>query len=181
MLELPTKHLPSNPLLEQAIAITEAAVLVYAVDDPASFRMCIGLAEFIRNSVGASARGYGLLLLGNKCDVDDEDRRVRWVEGSKAAAAVTSGVGGPRGSVGGPGLRCSFMEASAEGGENIRAIFPLLGREVLKLRWINQQRREQAERRLRLASGMVQTAPATPTAKRRLGIWKTLTTPFFRR
>ncbi|KAG7288616.1 hypothetical protein NEMBOFW57_004970 [Staphylotrichum longicolle] len=47
-LEMPSKHLLSNPLLAQALSITEAAVLVYSVRDEASFRLAQGLAEFMR-------------------------------------------------------------------------------------------------------------------------------------
>ncbi|EAQ92411.1 predicted protein [Chaetomium globosum CBS 148.51] len=47
-LEMPTAHLPSNPLLAQALSITEAAVLVYSVRDPASLQLARGLAEFMR-------------------------------------------------------------------------------------------------------------------------------------
>ncbi|KAK4122448.1 hypothetical protein N657DRAFT_657263 [Parathielavia appendiculata] len=46
-LELPSKHLHSNPMLAQALSITEAAVLVYSVRDDASFRLAQGLAEFM--------------------------------------------------------------------------------------------------------------------------------------
>lgn len=45
---MPSKHLLSNPLLAQALSITEAAVLVYSVRDEASFRLAQGLAEFMR-------------------------------------------------------------------------------------------------------------------------------------
>jgi GTPase SAR1 family protein len=45
---MPSKHLLSNPMLAQALSITEAAVLVYSVRDEASFRLAQGLAEFMR-------------------------------------------------------------------------------------------------------------------------------------
>ncbi|KAK4104172.1 hypothetical protein N658DRAFT_444058 [Parathielavia hyrcaniae] len=47
-LELPSKHLLSNPMLAQALSTTEAAVLVYSVRDEASFRLAQGLAKFRR-------------------------------------------------------------------------------------------------------------------------------------
>jgi hypothetical protein len=47
-LEMPSKHLLSNPMLAQALSITEGAAIVYSVRDEASFRLALGLAEFIR-------------------------------------------------------------------------------------------------------------------------------------
>lgn len=95
-LEMPSKQLSSNPMLEQALAITEAAVLVYDVRDPESLTLTKGLAEFVRDYVaGAGAwRDYGLMLVGNKSDVDDEERQVSWAEGSKVAAGFRLPSGG---------------------------------------------------------------------------------------
>lgn len=47
-LEMPSKHLASDPMLEQALNITEAGVLVYDVSDPKSLQLVIGIAEFVK-------------------------------------------------------------------------------------------------------------------------------------
>lgn len=52
---MPSKHLLSNPMLAQALSITEAAVLVYSVRDEASFRLAQGLAEFMREYFSCAA------------------------------------------------------------------------------------------------------------------------------
>lgn len=81
-LEMPSQHLLSNPMLAQALSITEAAVLVYDVRDEASLRLAKGLAEFIREHFSPSSsrdnttttknpdtgRVYPLMLIGNKAD-----------------------------------------------------------------------------------------------------------------
>lgn len=162
-LEMPSQHLSSNPMLEQALNITEAAVLVYDVKDAESLQLARGIAEFVRDTVGAGGREYGLALVGNKSDADDEERAVPWAEGSRVAGLLKV-----------PSSGTQFVEVSAKTGENVERVFAELGRDVLKIKWLNQQRREQAER--------LRVQKAAPAAhKRRLGFWKTLTTPFFRR
>ena len=170
-LEMPSKHLSSNPMLEQALNITEGAVLVYDVADAGSLTLAKGLAEFVRDTVGS--REYVLMLVGNKSDVDDEDRAVSWSQASKTAAALKL-----------TGSTCSFMEVSAKTGENVANVFPVLGKEVLRLKWLGQQRVEQdrAEKILkqgRLEKKSRQNGPVP--LKRKMGLWKSLTTPFFRR
>lgn len=164
-LEMPSKHLSSNPMLEQALNITEAAVLVYDVADQQSLTLAKGLAEFVRDSVGN--REYALVLVGNKSDVDDEDRAVSWALASKTAAGLKLSSS-----------TCAFTEVSAKTGENVANVFPLLGKEVLRLKFLGQQRFEQDRMEKMLRQG--QSAPSLP-AKRKLGLWKSLTTPFFRR
>ncbi len=161
-LEMPSKHLSSNPMLEQALNITEAAILLYDVRDAASLKLAQGILDFIKESV--SPREYGLLLVGNKSDADDDERQVPWAEGNKTAAALA--------------IKCVFAEASARSGDNVAALFPTLGREILRIKKANQQRRDEAEKAALLKKN--QNASNMP-AKRRLGLWKTLTTPFFRR
>jgi GTPase SAR1 family protein len=167
---MPSKQVSSNPMLEQALAITEAAVLVYDVRDPESLTLTKGLAEFVRDYIAGagSGREYGLMLVGNKSDVDDEERHVSWSEGSKVAAGFKL----PSGS------SCAFVEVSAKTGDNVDKVFPSLAREVMKLKRLNQQRREQAERLARSAQ-VQKTAPVLPVKRR--GLWKSLTTPFFKR
>ncbi|KAJ9165369.1 p-loop containing nucleoside triphosphate hydrolase protein [Coniochaeta hoffmannii] len=169
-LEMPSKQLSSNPMLEQALAITEAAVLVYDVRDPESLTLTKGLAEFVRDYVaGAGAwRDYGLMLVGNKSDVDDEERQVSWAEGSKVAAGLRLPSGGI----------CAFVEVSAKTGDNVDKVFPSLAREIMKLKRLNLQRKEQAERMASLAQ-VQKAAPVSPLKRR--GLWKSLTTPFFKR
>ncbi|KAL2264767.1 hypothetical protein VTJ83DRAFT_7277 [Remersonia thermophila] len=48
VLEMPSKHLHSNPLLAHALSITEGAALLFSVRDEASLRLAEGLAEFLR-------------------------------------------------------------------------------------------------------------------------------------
>ncbi|OIW23689.1 P-loop containing nucleoside triphosphate hydrolase protein [Coniochaeta ligniaria NRRL 30616] len=169
-LEMPSKQISSNPMLEQALAITEAAVLVYDVRDPESLNLTKGLADFVRDYVGGAGAGrdYGLMLVGNKSDVDDEERQVSWAEGSRVAAGFRLPAGGI----------CAFVEVSAKTGDNVDKVFPSLAREVMKLKRLGQQRREQAERVARLAQLQV-TAPVSPLKRR--GLWKSLMTPFFKR
>jgi GTPase SAR1 family protein len=159
-LEMPSKHLWRDDVVQQAIHITEAAILVYDVTAPDSLRLVRGLYELIRDTIGT--REYGLTLVGNKSDVDDEDRRVSWSEGSKLAAAFEA--------------KCAFMEVSAKTGDNIGSIFPHVGREILKLKWINQQRKEQAENVVNKLPPPINVSP-----KHRGGIWKRIRRPFSRR
>jgi hypothetical protein len=178
-LEMPSKQLVSNPMIEQALAITEAAVLVYDVCDAASFRLAQNLAEFMREHFTASSssppgatpavkgtRPYALILVGNKADSDtsadgDDDqtqqqpRQVTWAEGSKAAARMAM-----------PGcssaLGVAFLEVSAKTGENVDQIFPAVGREILRMRrLVAQQREQQAERAMK----MLQEARQSPVGR----------------
>lgn len=167
-LEFPTQHLLSNPLLEQALAITECAVLVYDVRDEASFRLARGVAEFVREHFSPASpapapspssslqsqqkqkRLYGLVLIGTKTDCDEDpasesERQVSFSEGSKAAAAITL-PGSPSG--------INFLEVSAKTGENVSEIFPMVGREVLRLKKLAMlSKREQAAARIAAGEG----------------------------
>jgi len=167
---MPSKHLASNPMLEQALAITEAAVLVYDVRDTESLTLTKGLADFVLDYLAEAGAGrdYGLMLVGNKSDVDDEERQVSWAAGSKTA----TGFRVPSES------NCAFIEVSAKTGDNVDKVFPLMAREIMKLKRLRQQRREQTEREARLVQ-VQQTPPMTPL--KRTGLWKSLTAPFFRR
>ncbi|TLD13580.1 uncharacterized protein PgNI_03343 [Pyricularia grisea] len=110
VLELPSKHLTTNLMLEQALAITEGAVLLYDITDQASLELAIRVQRFMSGSFRSSnsnnhgiSRQYGLLLVGNKSDVDDEERVVAWAEGSKTASTFDTG--------------CPFLEISARTGD----------------------------------------------------------------
>ncbi|KAK0643120.1 P-loop containing nucleoside triphosphate hydrolase protein [Cercophora newfieldiana] len=182
-LEMPSKHLLSNPMLEQALAITEAAILIYDVRDSTTLSLVEGIADFMRETLSPQAqqpsgtsnppsqRDYALMLVGNKSDVDDEDRAVPWATGSKTAAAIRV----PNSAGGGAG--CAFLEVSAKTGDNIDKIFPAVGKEILRLKRLNQQRREQAERVARERQAAQAAAHVGP-ARKKTGLWRIL---FFRK
>lgn len=157
-LELPVEHLSSPEHLSQALAITDAAVLVYDITDPASLTYLKSLANNIYSSIHPSkttttptkkkggfhlpgsptrkdtcdatyhSKPYHFLLIGAKRDVPNPLREVSWLEGQNAAEEFF----GPSGIAAGASV--SFMEVSALTGEQMGAIFPSLGREVLKSR-----------------------------------------------
>jgi len=177
-LEMPSKHLWRDDVVQQAIHITEAAVLIYDVTAPDSLRLARGLQELVRDTIDATGaatgqrrRDYGLVLVGNKSDIDDEDRRVSWAEGSRTAAAFD-----------GPTSRCAFLEVSARSGDNVATLFPHIGREILRLRRLNQQaRRETREPPPPLPIEAVRTLPVLRAPpKHHGGIWKRIRRPFSR-
>ncbi|KAK3370207.1 P-loop containing nucleoside triphosphate hydrolase protein [Podospora didyma] len=180
-LEMPSKHLLSNPMLEQALNITEAAVLVYDVRDPASLRLAEGIADFVNENLARTTRQYTLMLVGNKSDGSDDDsehqqqRAVSTSQGAETAAKLKIPSGGAA-------RTCTFMEVSAKTGANVDKVFPQLGREILELRRFAQQqrRREQADRTMRLLQQQQAQRTAAPL-KKKLGLWKTLTSMPFRR
>lgn len=69
-----------------------------------------------------TARPYHFLLVGTKNDALPSAREVSWLEGQNAAGELL----GPAGA--------GFLEVSARSGEGVGAVFPLLGREVLRSR-----------------------------------------------
>ncbi|KAK3373403.1 P-loop containing nucleoside triphosphate hydrolase protein [Lasiosphaeria ovina] len=185
-LEMPSKHLLSNPMLAQAVDITEAAVLVYDVGNAASLRLAEGLAEFILDHItssGPGGRHYGLLLVGNKSDLDDSiavddkdvglasERELSLADGAAAAARIrlpppspppSSSAFSPETKTAAP---CPFLEVSAKTGANVDAIFPLVAHDILRLRRLNMLRyRERAEhdRRLKLLTQQSQLPPPAP-------------------
>lgn len=167
---MPSRQLGSDPMLERALAITEAAVLVYDVRDPGSLALARGLADFVGEYLGAAGAGrdYGLMLVGNKSDGDEEERRVSWAEGSRVAAGFRLPTGGT----------CAFVEVSAKTGDNVDKVFPAIAGEVVRIKRLGQQRRELAERMARLEK-VGEAAPVSPMKRR--GLWRVLTTPFFKR
>ncbi|KAI1468111.1 P-loop containing nucleoside triphosphate hydrolase protein [Daldinia caldariorum] len=161
-LELPSRHLSSEEQLTQAIQITEAVVLVYSVKSRSSFTLLQDVYNHIRDMVGET-RMYGLMLVGTNSDCEDEQREVSWAEGRKLAASF--------------GLGCAFLETSAKTGDNVNRIFPQLGREVLKLKWLNHQRKEEAER---LSIDAKQRSIDIASLKGVTG-WRSWTRPWFQR
>jgi GTPase SAR1 family protein len=171
-LEFPSDHLPPNqvspnPALQQAISITEAAVLLYSIDDHESLALTRGLAESIHDST--KGRKYGLVLVGNKSDLDDEEREVSWAEGAKAAA----------------GMGCGFVEVSALTGDNVGRMWEGVGREVVRLRGLEKERARRRDEGDDEGNGMTglekwaREARGKPEKKR--GLWRRVVTPFFRR
>ncbi|KAK4645433.1 hypothetical protein QC761_201393 [Podospora bellae-mahoneyi] len=123
-LEFPSNQSSSNPLLEQALAITEAAVVVYDTASADSFRLAKGVVEFILEHFdpltpspnnSANRRVYPVVLVGNKFD-NDKEREVSEDEGREAAGKM--------------GVRC-MMEVSARTGEGVQGVFETIGAEVL--------------------------------------------------
>lgn len=158
-LELPVDHLSSPDHLTQALTITDAAVLVYDITSLASLTYLKSLSGTLHDALHAKAtaptkkrtnafsfhsspssredalaresrvaRPYHFLLLGAKNDAPPGAREVSWLEGQNAAGEFF----GPGGVAG--GASASFMEVSARSGENVGAVFPSLGREVLRSR-----------------------------------------------
>lgn len=162
-LELPPEHLSSEERLRQAVRITEAAVLVYDVRSRASFDLARTVHRLVRDAVG-EARAYGLALVGSHADCGDEAREVSWAEGSGLAAGFGCGL---------------FLETSARTGENVDELFARLGEEALRLRWLNYQRREQAERLS--AATLEEDAVGKTSPVKRLARWRSWARPWFQR
>ena len=187
---MPSKHLWRDDLVQQAINITEAAIVVYDVTDPDSLRLARGLHELIRDTISGApaiagpsnpsagqqpgmgygngangattngAREYALFLVGNKSEA--ESRRIAYSDGSKVATSWH--------------VKTTFMEVSAKTGDQITLLFPKIGKEILTLRSINQQRKEFAEKmeRMKVEAQEMQ-------AKRKQGLWRRLSRSFFAR
>ncbi|KAI1773551.1 P-loop containing nucleoside triphosphate hydrolase protein [Hypoxylon cercidicola] len=163
-LELPSEHLSSEERLQQAVHITEAAVLVYDVRSRASFDLVQSVHNLICDMV-EETRTYGLMLVGSNSDCDDEAREVSWTEGNKLAESFKPS--------------CAFLETSAKTGENVDKLFPQLGEEVLKLRWLSYQEREHAERLSAVTLEEDAVDKASPI--KRLARWKSWARPWFQR
>ena len=166
-------------MLEQALNITEAGVLVYDVRDAKSLQLVLGIAEFVKeyldkinyplltnlNKRHPRRREFPLILVGNKSDVEGAERAVTWAEGGKAANKMTSCFGGAEGLVPPQGMMgqsaIPFVEVSAKTGENVEVVFPRLARDVLKSRW--QVRELQGGRLLREGAVGLQVNTGTGT------------------
>ncbi|KAK3301298.1 uncharacterized protein B0H64DRAFT_438384 [Chaetomium fimeti] len=190
-LEMPSNQLLSNPLLAQALSITEAAVLVYSARDAASLQLAQGLAEFMREhfapasptsvrsgGVGGVDRGraYPIVLVGNKSEVEDAGGDGGGGGEEKVVVSRAVGLRAARGmGVAGCGVAdVPFLEVSAKTGEGVVEVFEVVGREVLRVRRAVRERREVAEReRLMSAVGSVQTAGGEGRRRWR-ALWRTL-------
>lgn len=161
-LELPSRDLSDEERLKKAVEITEAVVLVYNVKSRTSFDILQGIHDFVYEMI-RETRTYGLILVGSNSDCEDEEREVSWVEGNKLARSFKMG--------------CTFLETSAKTGENIDKIFPQLGEEVLKLRWLHYQQKEQAEGPSSVT--LQQNSEESPI--KRLTRWKSWARPWFQR
>lgn len=170
-LELPVEHLASPEHLTQAVNITDAALLVYDITDLASLTYLKSLSSTLHDALhakaptptrkrtnafsfsssssrqtitasppSAPARPYHFLLLGAKNDVpSSRAREVSWLEGHSAAGEFF----GPAGVAG--GASAGFVEVSARSGENVAAVFPLLGLEVIRSRREKREAEAEAE------------------------------------
>ncbi|KAI1105130.1 P-loop containing nucleoside triphosphate hydrolase protein [Jackrogersella minutella] len=152
-LELPYEHLSDEERFKQAVQITEAAVLVYDVKSRASFSTVSEIHNHIHDTM-EEPRMYSLILVGSNSDCEDEEREVPWAEGYKLAESFK--------------LSCTFLETSAKTGENIDKLFPQLGKDVLRLRWLNRQREGEDER----PSTDVQRDSIDLTPSKRVGRWR---------
>ncbi|KAI1333710.1 P-loop containing nucleoside triphosphate hydrolase protein [Xylariaceae sp. FL0016] len=139
-LELPAAHLISASV-QRAVHITEAAVLCYDVTSRSSFAEIQGLREAIQTALvpdpkmgtwQQQRREYGLVLVGNKCDVTEGAREVSWYEGRKLALEFQ--------------VPCAFVEASARSGERVERLFPDLAARLLELRRLTQAKKTQMQR-----------------------------------
>ncbi|KAK4178362.1 P-loop containing nucleoside triphosphate hydrolase protein [Triangularia setosa] len=136
-LEFPSNQLSSNPLLEQALAITEAAVIVYDVTNGDSFRLARGVGEFVSEHFNPSSpsagnnnnsrRVYPVILVANKSD--STERQLTAEEGRQAAEQLSAG-----------GVK--VMEASAKSGEGVQGVFEAVGGEILRAKGAMNATRE---------------------------------------
>lgn len=159
-LELPAEHLTSPDHLAQALAITEAAVLVYDVTDPASLTYLKSLGGALHAALHQPQattpikKRSGFSLPGSPTREANRDsgtataatrpyhflllgakrdapEAVREVSWLEGQLAAEQFFG-PAGVAG--GSSAAFMEVSARTGEHVGAVFPLLGGEILRSR-----------------------------------------------
>ena len=140
---------------------------MYDVTTRETFDLVAPIVDIIRDALGP--REYGLALVGNKSDCDEAgtgSRQVSWAEGHRLAAGLR--------------IRCSFLETSARRGENVDKVFPQLGKDVLKIRWLARQRREEEERLVAAeendADGDIIRVPVKRRAR-----WRSWARPWFHR
>jgi len=110
-----------NCMKDQWIRGGEGFLVVYSVDDRKSFEDVSEHKEFIMK-VKDSVKGP-IVLVGNKCDLTERERRVSYFEGKQLAESL--------------GIH-SFFEASAKNKVNVEECFQELVREVR--RYANGQR-----------------------------------------
>lgn len=172
-LELPAKHLASPEQLAQALAITEAAVLVYDITEPSSLTYLKSLAGTIHDALrqnnnnkttSTPKKRSGFSLPGSPTRKASEESKAatrpyhflllgakRDVSESLREVSWLEGqiaadeFFGPAGVAGGSSAR--FMEVSAKTGEHVGAIFPFLGSEILKSRRERKSSSQQASGR----------------------------------
>lgn len=158
--DIPSSHLWRDDLIHQSIAATDAALLLYSVSDLASLRIAQGLAELIAEAATTSGRPYAILLAGNKSDL--AERRVEYLDGSRVAARVVSGVE----------VRTSFMEVSALGGK-VEGLLPRIGADVLYARGVCEQKKQFEELARKEEEGRRRRR------SRKRGLWERFSRGFF--
>ncbi|KAI0152925.1 P-loop containing nucleoside triphosphate hydrolase protein [Xylariaceae sp. FL1272] len=172
ILEVSQKQLCEADYFQHAVALTEAAVLAYDVRSRDSFDLVQELHERIQQSLSEHHRqDYGMILVGNKTDSVDEDthvdRAVTWGEGYQLARSLGSET-----------THCAFIETSARTGENIDQVFTLLGRELLHLRELAQQREKQSGTLARASLNLGNPHESeNGTAKRANMTWRVFSRP----
>lgn len=118
----------------------------------------------------------------------DKEREVTWAEGYRLAQSFPSSAGagigiGSNNNASG----CAFFETSAKTGLNIDLLFPQLGKECLKARWLNHQRRQAASGARRHCSYQQEQEEERERQERyerqqqRIGRWKSWTRPWLKR
>ncbi|KAI0395407.1 P-loop containing nucleoside triphosphate hydrolase protein [Xylariaceae sp. FL0594] len=176
VLELAPSQLTEGQSLRHAVAITEAVILMYDVRSRDSFALVREQHCRILEALAVDRRQhYGLVLVGNKADNNEDDekgrlRMVTEVEGYELAHALA-----------GHWHRCAFLETSAKTGENVDKIFATLGSDLLELRKLTQQKREQAEELARIAALTDVDGEGLEEAPKRLPKWRVWSGPWFRR
>jgi GTPase SAR1 family protein len=143
---------------------------MYDVRSRDSFVLIQDLHRRIQEVLAVDKRQhYGLMLIGNKAD-GEGPRMVSEGEGYELARNLAGGL-----------HRCAFRETSAKTGENVDNIFVLLGGDLLKLRRLAQQRREQVEELARMAAMADVDGKDLDEAPKRLAKWRAWSRPWFRR
>lgn len=127
-------------------------MLVYDVRSRDSFVQVQELHQRIQEALVLDERQhYGLVLVGNKADGGEHGTGDDDGNDEESCRVVTEAEGYELArSLGGARSRCAFRETSARTGENVDNLFVMLGAELLRLRQLTQQRREEAEEIARL-------------------------------
>ncbi|KAI1327246.1 P-loop containing nucleoside triphosphate hydrolase protein [Xylariaceae sp. FL0255] len=169
VLELEFAQLADPKQFNNAVAITEAAAIVYDIRNRDSFALARELHAQVQQALSMEKRRpYTLILVGNKSD--DGDRHVSWAEGYKLAHTLSKG-----GEIIGEKAEernarpCAFIETSAR---DVDQLFVTLGREVLQMRRAAQQRREQQLQAEEFARSTALIGdPNRTSSKRKWRVW----------
>jgi len=103
-----------SSLLDHWIRDAEGFLLVYAINSFVSFEYAKKLFDKIQHNKEDTT--INLILLGNKCDLPDNDRVVRYEDGKEYSSE----------------LQCNFFECSAKDNINVTEAFETLVRNARK-------------------------------------------------